>query len=70
MEQEDGDDLPVAAGAVPDVSVLAVAAPFDDTAQRGSAAFSDGSHQALLIEGDDLKAVIPQSRDYCQSVQR
>src|ERR1035441_4467762 len=40
----------VAAGAIADVRVLAVVAPFDDAAHGRSTAGFDGLHQALLIE--------------------
>ena len=41
--------VPIAAGAVLDVRVLAVVAPFDDAAQRRRAAGFDGLHQAVLM---------------------
>jgi len=43
--------MPVSAGTIVGMRVLAVVTPFDDTAQlRGPASF-DGLHQALLIRG-------------------
>ena len=46
--------VPVAAGAIVDVRVLAVVAPFDDAAQRRSAAGLDGLHQAVLMQGQGV----------------
>ena len=43
--------VPVAAGAIVGMRVLAVVAPFDDTAQFRSSAGFDGMHQTLLIRG-------------------
>jgi hypothetical protein len=43
--------MPIAAGAILNVSVLAVTAPFEDTAQLGSAAGFDGLHQTKLLPG-------------------
>src|ERR1039457_3146195 len=44
----------VAAGAIADVRVLAVVAPFDDAAHGRSTAGFDGLHQAMLIEGQAM----------------
>ena len=46
--------MTVAAGTIADVSVLAVVAPFDRTAQYGRAAGLDGLHQAMLIQGQRM----------------
>ena len=43
--------MPVAAGAIAGVRVLAVVAPFDHTAQQRRAAGFDGLHQAVLMQG-------------------
>src|SRR5476649_2253858 len=43
--------MPVTAGPIADVSVLAVVAPFDSTAQYRRAAGLDGLHQAMLMQG-------------------
>jgi hypothetical protein len=45
----------VSAGAVLDVGVLAVVAPFDHTAQRGCAAVFDGLHQTMLMPGQIMR---------------
>jgi hypothetical protein len=46
--------MPVAAGAVSDVSELTVGTPFDSAAQdRGTAVF-DGLHQAMLMHGQGV----------------
>ena len=46
--------MTVAAGAVADVGVLAVVAPFDHAAQHLRAAGFDGLHQAMLIQGQRM----------------
>jgi hypothetical protein len=43
--------VPVAAGAKPDVRVLALVAPFDHTAQQRSAAGFDSLHDAVVMQG-------------------
>lgn len=44
----------VPAGAVLRMRVLAAVAPFDYTAQRGSAAGFDGLHQPMLVQGQGM----------------
>src|ERR1035437_335210 len=43
--------MAVPAGAKPGVRVLALVAPFDHTAQQGSAAGFDGLHDAVVMQG-------------------
>ena len=43
--------MTVAAGPIAGVRVLAVVAPFDNTAQRRSAAILDGLQQTMLMQG-------------------
>jgi len=43
--------MAVAAGAIPNVSELAVVAHFDDAAQQRRTAGFDGLHQAVLMQG-------------------
>src|ERR1700688_2666855 len=46
--------MPVAAGAVVDVFVMAMVAPFDDTAQPGCPAGFDRLHQTMLMQGQSV----------------
>src|SRR5690348_4520563 len=47
--------VPVAAGAVANMSVLAVVAPFDNTAESASPAVFDRLHQDKLMEGQIVR---------------
>jgi hypothetical protein len=47
--------MPVAAGAILNVCVLALAAPFDHTAQGGSTAVFDSLHQPLLLQRQPVR---------------
>jgi len=48
----------VAAGAIDDTAVLAVVAPFDGAAHGGGTAVDDGLHQAMLMQGQGMRAPV------------
>jgi len=67
--------MAVTAGAVLNVGVLAVVAPFDSTAQRGRAASLNGLHQAMLVQGQWMSlpvggAVLPKDVGQLQGWRR
>ena len=49
------ENTPHKAGAIADVRVLAVVAPFDSTAHHRGAAGLDGLHQAMLMQGQRVR---------------
>ena len=48
----------IAAGSIVDVGVLAVVAPFDNSAQDGRSAVFNGLHQAMLIQRQAMRLPI------------